>query len=1142
MRKLIYTIALTILSVLGSYAQSDNCATATPITLVGGTLCVNGTSSGGTADNTTTTCNASPSVNFVWYQFTCTGTQNNITLTPGTLQNSVLVVDGTACGDNAIDFCNNATGTNPITILNSQTVGTTVLVAIGSTSGNDGTFQLCVTSITPTTFSGGDLCSNAILFCDPNANISVPDMSIYTGVGAGGKPSCFFGGGSNPTQDVFFKFTVYQNGTIAWSGNPNNNTTEFDWTLYNITSGCPGTEICCNYNFSGQLGANFGQAAGGAGPCGTAAGGGAAGEFSPTTAGVAGQTYAIYISNWSGNGTGFVFDFTGTAAIAPIAGFTINPNTVTCGPSVNVTINNTSTAAANWTYGDGTTYTGTTPPAHIYSTPGTYPITATIPGACPSTATQYVNLFGPLVGTIAGTNATCPSSTNGTATITSLSGGNGIYTYLWSGPSQNGATTSSITSLTPGSYSVTVSNAVCGSSIVLNVVIGVANALDNASFSVSNYCVGAANSATITGTSGGVFSFNPVPGGGVTINSATGAISGGVGGATYTVQYTTLGACPATQTDPVTVIAIDNPSFSIANFCAGSANSAIITGTAGGTFTFNPVPGGGVSINSVTGAITGGIGGTTYTVQYTTSGTCPANTTHTVNVNALPTFSLTFTNPSICGSSDGSLTISGLNNSASYAVTYMDGATSVGPTNYTSSGAGVIILSGLNAGSYNGFSLTLNSTGCVGTNPTLITLVDPGAPVLVITNPPAVCSPLTVDITAASVTSGSTGGGVLSYWTNIGATQPLGSPSAVSVGGTYYIQTNNAGCLDIEAVVVTVNQTPNIVITDPTAVCSPLTVDITAATITVGSTNPGVLAYWNDATATSALLTPSTVSMSNTYYIQATNAGCTDIAAVEVTINPTPVLTITDPAAVCSPLTVDITAANITAGSTNTGTLTYWNDAAATSSLATPALISASNIYYIQATNTGCVDIAAVIVTINPIPAAPAAGTDATYCESWDFIPMTVTGTGGVFSWYLNSGLTDSPTIGSTILPNDVLGTTVYYVTETLLGCEGPASTVTITIQNCEITVPTAFTPDGDLVNDNWEIIDLDNVYPDNVVMIYNRWGAKLYESKKGDYSSKPWNGSFEGKTLPVGSYYFIIDLNTDKSEPMKGIVSIILE
>lgn len=56
--------------------------------------------------------------------------------------------------------------------------------------------------------------------------------------------------------------------------------------------------------------------------------------------------------------------------------------------------------------------------------------------------------------------------------------------------------------------------------------------------------------STITGSTGGTFSFNPVPSDGATINATTGAISNGVPGATYTVQYT---VCGNTATHSVTL-------------------------------------------------------------------------------------------------------------------------------------------------------------------------------------------------------------------------------------------------------------------------------------------------------------------------------------------------------------------------------------------------------------------------------------------------------------------------------------------------------------------------------------------------------------------------------------------------------------
>jgi gliding motility-associated-like protein len=263
---------------------------------------------------------------------------------------------------------------------------------------------------------------------------------------------------------------------------------------------------------------------------------------------------------------------------------------------------------------------------------------------------------------------------------------------------------------------------------------------------------------------------------------------------------------------------------------------------------------------------------------------------------------------------------------------------------------------------------------------------------------------------------------------------------------------------------------------------------------------------------------------------------------VNVVVNATPVLTITNPAPVCTPATVDITVAAVTAGSTNATTLSYWNDAAATSSLATPSAISTSNTYYIQATNAGCTDIAPVVVVVNTTPGAPTAGTDSLYCSSWTLENMTVSGTGGTYTWYSDNALSLVLGTGSTLMPIDVNGTNYYYVTETLNGCEGPASTVTITIQDCEIIVPTAITPNGDGVHDTWEIVDLDDVYPNNVVTVFNRWGNIIYQSTKGNYAGKPWDGTYEGNALPVASYYFVIDFNDEDKGTQTGIVSIVLD
>jgi gliding motility-associated-like protein len=181
-----------------------------------------------------------------------------------------------------------------------------------------------------------------------------------------------------------------------------------------------------------------------------------------------------------------------------------------------------------------------------------------------------------------------------------------------------------------------------------------------------------------------------------------------------------------------------------------------------------------------------------------------------------------------------------------------------------------------------------------------------------------------------------------------------------------------------------------------------------------------------------------------------------------------------------------------------------------------------------------------VTITINSIPAAPVAGSNATYCDTEVFGAMNAIGTGGNLTWYNNSALTNVVGTGSSLAPLNTVGSTTYYVTETNNGCESAPSTVVITITVCdtlELTIPTGFTPsDGDGVNDVWELVNLNIMYPDCIVQIYGRWGGLIFESV--GYET-PWDGKHKGALMPLGSYYFVIDLQ-DGSNPIKGTVTII--
>ena len=92
-----------------------------------------------------------------------------------------------------------------------------------------------------------------------------------------------------------------------------------------------------------------------------------------------------------------------------------------------------------------------------------------------------------------------------------------------------------------------------------------------------------------------------------------------------------------------------------------------------------------------------------------------------------------------------------------------------------------------------------------------------------------------------------------------------------------------------------------------------------------------------------------------------------------------------------------------------------------------------------------------------------------------------------------------------------------------------------LTVDPPSIIVPNTFTPNGDGINDVWNIKYLDN-YPGCTVNIFNRYGEKLYTSI--GYVN-PWDGKYNGNSLPAGTYYYIIDLKSG-TDVMSGWVAII--
>jgi gliding motility-associated-like protein len=86
------------------------------------------------------------------------------------------------------------------------------------------------------------------------------------------------------------------------------------------------------------------------------------------------------------------------------------------------------------------------------------------------------------------------------------------------------------------------------------------------------------------------------------------------------------------------------------------------------------------------------------------------------------------------------------------------------------------------------------------------------------------------------------------------------------------------------------------------------------------------------------------------------------------------------------------------------------------------------------------------------------------------------------------------------------------------------------------LIIPNAISPNGDLINDVWNI-GLKELYPSMEVKIFNRWGEPIWRSEKG--YPKPWDGRSNGSELPIDSYHYIIDLHNG-SKPIIGNVTIV--
>ena len=959
MKKLfLVLISITVFNWAELSAQSTNCNTATNLTLNNGTVCVNGTSAGAITDNILYgACNVVP-INLVWYTFIANGSNNSFTVTPGTLTNAQIVVYLGGCpGTGTLQNCVTAVGSNSLTTAWGSTVGQQMWIGIASNAGVSGTFNFCVNSQAPLP-GAGNTCAQAIPICSKTFT-----KAALLNNTSGQAPTCFL----SPTQqDVWFKFTITQAGLLRWTGTPNNLATEFDWCLWDITGGCPGVVACCNYNFAGGSSNGFGmQTQAGTVPCGTNGFAGPPAEFCPALNVTCGKIYALQIDNYNFNNTGFTLNFNNsTALISSTVAFVATP-TLICGPTLNVGIVNNSLgvcAGEVWNYGDGSPiYNGLLPPAHTYTAPGTYAITASIGGVCPATASQFVQLLAPLAFTVTPTPILCPGNCTGSATVSPVTGGDGIYTYLWS----TGSTSTSVSGLCAGVYSVTVSNAKCGSSLTKTISIVAPPAL-TITANPTNATCGTNNGSILVVGGGGTPTYSFSLNGGV-FTAATNYP--GLGAGTYTMGIKDINGCQKTVTVAITQTLPPPTTVGSVTTCAGVP----VTITAAGATTYSWINAAGLNTTTGVSVIATLATTTTYTVTGTT-GACSSTATAVVTINALPT-PTAISNSPVCIGQPIIFTALGV------ATTY----TWSGPGAYTSNAQNPIIF-GATAAMAGTYTLSVtNANGCKNTATTNV-VISP-VPVIVV-NSPTVCLNQTINLT-------SNGGAGYSWTGPLGFTSLLQNPNilnaTLAMSGNYTVVVTSAlGCTNSAVATVSVLTLPIPVINSNTP-CVGGTLNLTGsggATYAWTGPNGFVSATQNPNIPNVTLLA------GGTYTLIASAGTCSASITAIIAINALPTPTATSNSPVCAGTPINFTGAAST-------TYTWTGPAAFSSNLQNPIIASAvaanAGTYTLAVTNAnGCTNTITTNVVVNPLP-VPIANSNSPVCISNSI--LLTGGGGGTYSW-----------------------------------------------------------------------------------------------------------------------------------------------
>ena len=448
---------------------------------------------------------------------------------------------------------------------------------------------------------------------------------------------------------------------------------------------------------------------------------------------------------------------------------------------------------------------------------------------------------------------------------------------------------------------------------------------------------------------------------------------------------------------------------------------------------------------------------------------------------------------------------------------------------------------GLAAGNYQFTYLVTASAPCVDSS-TVVTITVDGPLNAGANNTLDVCSNNGTTDLFTLIGSADTGG----TWSPAMASGTGVFDPLVDAPVTYtYTLTNACGTVSSD-VVVTVTLAPNAGTDNTAAIC---VIDGQTDLFTFLGTSAQSGGTWSPMlTSGTGVFDPSVdTAQVYTYTVTAVSPCSPDSSAqITVTVNDSPQIVVLEPnPSFC--LEDNPTVANLAANIQPTGTVSWYTDATLSTPLTTAtALVDGEDYFATQTTSSGCESSLSVQinVTINDAPTPTLADSGEEYCINDDptinDLTLNITeynsNTNNVV-WY------DANVNGSVISDSEILtNLTTYYaaLVDATTGCESSVRlAVTPDLTSCgKLRLPDGFSPNGDGVNDTYEVDNLAILYPNFEMEIYNRYGNIVY---KGNASSPRFNGiSNQARTvvkgeLPVGMYYYIFIFNDGENKPEQG-------